>query len=196
MSKKTIHTSLLSLVVGASMAFSSGCVGLPGPSLGPAGIPIPVASYFQDEYEDIAWENERYDKVVIMGPITQGAEIVALDTPSDDEIMRALEKARPTKRGIPFLETRVRNNVKIVKEKLGDYVDPPRVIPLIGPAQLHHAHYKCTIYFSEVIHVGWPIPHQITNEDACEVVYIDHDHFHMVGNVDDSGNRMAAASGM
>jgi len=58
------------------------------------------------------------------------------------------------------------------------------VIPLAGPVQLHHAHYKCTVYFQEVIHVGWPVPHTITNEDAREVVYIDHDHFHMVGNMD------------
>lgn len=197
MSKKLIYSSFLSLVIGGAVAVSSGCVGLPGPSLGPASVPIPVPSSLQNAYEDMAWEDERYNKVPIMGPMTQGAEIVALDTPSDDEIMRALEKARPNKGGVPFLETRVRNNVKIVKEKIGDYVDPPRVIPLAGPAQLHHAHYKCTIYFTEVIHVGWPVPHTITNEDACEVVYIDHDHYHMVGNVDDgSGNHMAAAAGM
>ena len=196
MSRKIIYTSVLSLVVGGAVALSSGCIGLPGPSLGPAGVPLPVPSSFQDQYEDMAWENERYNKVPIMGPVTQGAEIVALDTPSDDEIMRALEKARQTKGGIPFLETRVRNNVKIVKEKIGDYVDPPRVVPIIGPAQLHHAHYKCTIYFTEVIHVGLPIPHTITNEDACEVVYIDHDHYHMVGNVDAGSGNLASGSGM
>jgi len=194
MSNRIIYTSLLSLVVGGAMAFSSGCIGLPGPSLGPAGVPIPVVSSFQDEYEDMAWEHERYDRVPILGPITPGTEHVALDTPSDDEVMRALEKARQTKGGIPFLETRYRNNVKIVKEKIGDYVDPPRVFPFIGPVQLHHAHYKCTIYFSDVVHAGWPIPHTLTNEDACEVVYIDHDHFHMVGNIDDgNSNRFAAA---
>ncbi|MCL2119591.1 MAG: hypothetical protein FWH27_14340 [Planctomycetaceae bacterium] len=187
MSNKTIDTLLLSLVVGGAVAFSSGCIGLPGPSLGPLSVPIPVPSSLQDEYEDIAFENERYDKVPILGPIPQGTEHVALDTPSDDEVMRALEKARKTKGGVPFLETRYRNNVKIVKEKIGDYIDPPRVVPLIGPVQLHHAHYKCTVYFTDVVHVGWPVPHQIVNEDACEVVYIDHDHYHMVGNVD-AGN--------
>jgi len=186
MSKRIIYTSILSLVAGA-MVFSSGCVGLPGPSLGPAGVPIPVPSYLQDEYEDKAFEKERYNykKTAILGPIPPGTEHIALDTPSDDEVMRALEKARPTKGGIPFLETRERTNVKIVKEKIADYVDPPRVVPLVGPVQLHHAHYKCTIYFTDIVHVGWPIPHRIINEDAVEVVYIDHDHYHMVGNVDD-----------
>jgi len=192
MSKTIIYTSLLSLVAGA-MVFSSGCIGLPGPSLGPAGVPIPVPSYIQDQYEDQAFEKERYGRVPILAAIPPGTEHIALDTPSDDEVMRALEKARPTKGGIPFLETRERTNVKIVKEKIGDYVDPPRVVQLAGPVQLHHAHYKCTIYFTDIVHVGWPVPHTRTNEDAVEVVYIDHDHYHMVGNVNDGkGNSFAA----
>jgi len=189
MSKKLIYTSVLGLIAGA-VVVTAGCVGLPGPTLGPAGVPIPVSPSLQHEYENKAWERERYNRVPIMGPITQGTEIVALDPPSDDQVMRAFEKAHPIK-GAPFLETTVRNNVKIVKEKIADYADPPRVVPLIGPAQLHHAHYKCTIFYSEVIHVGWPIPHTITNEDAQEVVYIDLDHYHMVGNVND-GNNMAS----
>ena len=74
--------------------------------------------------------------------------------------------------------------MSIVKHKIADYVDPPRVVPLIGPTQLHHAHYKCTIYFEEVTRVGWPVPYTTVDEDAQEVIYIDHNHFHMVGNVD------------
>ena len=77
-----------------------------------------------------------------------------------------------------------RNNVRIVKQKIADYVDPPRFVPMIGPAQLHHAHYKCTIYFEEVKRIGWPVPQTIRDEDSIEVVYVDHEHFHMVGNVD------------
>ena len=73
--------------------------------------------------------------------------------------------------------------MRIVKDKIADYIDPPRVYPLVGPAQLHHAHYKCTIYFTEVTRVGWPLPYTTSADDAQEVVYIDHDHLHMVGNV-------------
>ena len=137
-----------------------------------------------DELEDQFWEKERYDAVPILGPITEGGPPVALDPPSDDEIMRALEDARPLEGGLPFLHEVQRNNVRIVVEPIADYVDPPRVYPLIGPAQLHHAHYKCTIYFSEVTRVGWPCPYTTRNEDAQEVIYIDHNHLHMVGNVD------------
>jgi hypothetical protein len=147
-------------------------------------VPIPVSPYFQDKKEDEAWAHERYERVPIMGPITAGGPPVALDPPSDDEVMVALEHARPVEGGIPLLYEVQRNNVRIVKEKCADYVDPPRFVPMIGPAQLHHAHYKCTIYFEEIKRIGWPVPHTIRDEEVVEVVYIDHNHFHMVGNVD------------
>ena len=83
-----------------------------------------------------------------------------------------------------MLHERYRDNVRIHKIKIADYIDPPRVVPLIGPVQLHHAHYKCTIYFSETTRVGWPVPYTTVDEDGAEVIYIDHNHFHMIGNVD------------
>jgi len=155
-----------------------------GPTLGMFGVPIPVSPWLQDRMEDNYWKRQRYSRVPVLGPLTAGAPETALDPPSDDEVMRALEDARPVEGGLPMLYEVQRNNVRIVVEPIGDYVDPPRVYPLIGPAQLHHAHYKCTVYFTEVTRVGWPIPYTTTDEDAQEVLYIDHDHFHMVGNVD------------
>ncbi len=165
---------------------NSGCfwIAAEGPRLGLLGFPIPVSPYFQDKEEDEFWEHERYDRVPILGPLTSDGPAVALDPPSDDEVMRALEDARPVEGGFPLLHEIQRNNVSIVKHKIADYVDPPRVVPLIGPTQLHHAHYKCTIYFEEVTRVGWPVPYTTVDEDAQEVIYIDHNHFHMVGNVD------------
>jgi hypothetical protein len=148
------------------------------------GVPIPVTPYLQDKREDAFWNHERYERVPILGPITSGSPAVALDPPSDDEVMRAMERAKPIEGGLPLLYEKQRNGVKIVKQKIADYVDPPRFVPTIGPAQLHHAHYKCTVYYTEVTHVGWPIPHTLKDEDAQEVIYIDHNHFHMVGNVD------------
>lgn len=186
MLQKTI-TKALCLVVAVGALSSSGCMTLNiplGPNLGIFSFPIPVSPYYQKRLEDKFWEHERYDRVPILGPLTAGGPAVALDAPSDDEVVRALEKARPLEGGLPFLYEKNRNNVRIVKEKIADYVDPPRFVPLIGPAQLHHAHYKCTIFFSETTNVGWPIPHRLTDEDAREVIYIDHNHFHMVGNVD------------
>jgi len=163
---------------------NTGCLTTQGPSLGFLAIPIPVTPYLQDEQEDKHWEKERYSRVPILGPITAGGPAKALDTPSDDEVIVAWEKATPVEGGWPFLYERQRNNVRIIKEKIADYIDPPRFIPLIGPAQLHHAHYKCTIYYEDIIRVGWPVPHTLRDEEAMEVIYIDHNHFHMVGNPD------------
>ncbi|MCA9269240.1 MAG: hypothetical protein KDA41_12250 [Planctomycetales bacterium] len=164
----------------------TGCfwVASQGPYLGAASIPIPVSPYFQKVHEDHFWVHERYDRVPILGPLTPGGPDVALDVPSDDEVIRAFERAQPVQGGLPFFWEKQRNNVRIVKEKIADYVDPPRVYPLIGPAQLHHAHFKCTVYYSESVRVGWPVPYTYTDEDAVEVIYIDHNHLHMVGNVD------------
>jgi len=185
MSRKLFNTAACTSLIAAMVATGSGCVGITaGPNFGIFGIPIPVSPYFAKKKEDQFWHHERYGRVPILGPLTAGGPAVALDPPSDDEVMRALERARPVQGGTPFFHTVERNNVRITKHKIADYVDPPRVVPLLGPVQLHHAHYKCTIYFEEVTHVGWPIPYTTRDEDTQEVIYIDHNHFHMVGNVD------------
>ena len=169
----------------ATMALAqTGCISQIGPNLGPLAIPVPVSPYFQKYDEDRFWNHLKYDRTPVLAPLTAGGPTEALDPPSDDEVMRTLEKARPVQGGMPFLQEKQRNNVRIVKDKIADYIDPPRVYPLVGPAQVHHAHYKCTIYFSETPRVGWPLPHPNTDEECVEVVYIDHNHLHQVGNVD------------
>ena len=188
MSRKILFIPIAGLLL-MSLSAMTGCVGYPlpyqtvyGPNMAPFGPPIPVSPFFQKKLEDKFHEHERYERMPILGPIGSGG-VCAMDPPSDDEVMRALEKAEQTEGGIPFLHTVQRNNVRIVKELVSDYVDPPRVFPLVGPAQLHHCHYKCIIYYSNVTRVGWPIPYTTEDEDAQEVIYIDKDHLHMVGNV-------------
>jgi hypothetical protein len=176
--------ALFATLVAGMAVMSTGCFTTLGPTLGIFSIPLPVSPYWQKLQEDKHHISERYSRVPILGPLTQGGPVTALDPPSDDEVWWAFERARSVQGGIPFLYETQRNNVTIIKEKIADYIDPPRVVPLIGPAQLHHAHYKCTIYFEERRIVGWPIPHTLINEDAAEVVYVDHNHFHMAGDVD------------
>lgn len=188
MSCKSLHAPILSLMALAALT-ASGCTWplnsvFSSPSIH-VPVPIPLSPYFQKEQEDKFWMRERYARVPILGPITAGGPAVALDPPSPDEVMRAFERARPVEGGWPLLHEVQRNNVRMVVEPISDYVDPPRVYPLIGPAQLHHAHYKCIIYYTEVTRVGWPVPYTTVDEDAQEVIYIDHNHFHMVGNVND-----------
>lgn len=161
------------LLLSACLMSAAGCASL---------LPIPVSPYLQDQ-EELDFHNyKRYERVPILGPTTAGGPAIALDPPSDDEVMQALERARPVRGGIPLLHEKQRNRVRIVKEKIADYTDPPRFIPLIGMASLHHAHYKCTVYFSERTINGWPVPYTLENEEAVEVLYIDHNHFHMCGN--------------
>lgn len=182
MSRK-LATWTACLILSASAVTSTGCIGVSGPSLGPFSIPIPISPYLQDNEERDFHIHERYARVPILGPTTSGPT-VALDPPSDDEVMVALENARPVRGGIPLLHEKQRNNVRIVKEKIADYIDPPRFIPLIGYAKLHHAHYKCTVYFSERTINGWPVPYTLEDKEAMEVIYVDHNHFHMCGNPD------------
>ncbi len=179
------HKTLFGLLLSVSLLGATGCVGITnGVNLGPFGIPVPVSPYFQDQEELEFHVHERYERVPIIGPITAGGPAVALDPPSDDEVIRALEKANPVRGGIPLLFEKQRDNVQIVKEKIADYVDPPRFIPLIGMASLHHAHYKCTVYYTERTINGWPVPYTLEDKESVEVIYIDHNHFHMAGNPD------------
>ena len=116
-------TATITCLLALCSLSTSGCYwGLPtlGPSLAPFSIPVPISPYLQKKEEDKFWQKERYDRVPILGPITNGGEIAALDPPSDDEVMRALEKAQPVQGGIPFLHEHNRNNVRIVKEKISD----------------------------------------------------------------------------
>ncbi len=184
MIKKT--TLAIATVIAVQALMSTGCTSL-GPYLGAVAVPIPVSPYFQKREEDKHWVHERYARVPILGPTSHGGPPAALDPPSDDEVMRALERVNSVQGGVPLLWEKQRNNVKIVKELTADYVDPVRVYPLIGPAQQHHAHYKCTIYFTDIVRVGWPVPFTLEDQDSVEVIYIDHNHLHMAGDVDAGG---------
>ncbi|MCX7404858.1 MAG: hypothetical protein NT089_03905 [Planctomycetia bacterium] len=180
------HFLTLALLMTVGTASQSGCFWITahGPNLGPLAFPIPVPVYMQKSKEDKFWNYERYERAPVLGPIPPGGPCEAVDEPSDDEVMRALEKARPVQGTWPFLYETQRNHVRITKCKIADYIDPPRQYPLAGPAQQHHAQYKCTVYYQEVKRIGWPVPHTLVDEDTQEVLYIDHNHLHMVGDVD------------
>ena len=75
-----------------------------------------------------------------------------------------------------------RNNVRIIKEKIADYIDPPRFYPSDRPRAIA----SCTLQVHDLLAderaiVGYPVPHTLEDREAIEVVYIDHNHFHMVG---------------
>jgi hypothetical protein len=57
-------------------------------------------------------------------------------------------------------------------------------MPVVGPVQVHHVHYKCTVCFIEVTRRDGPASQAAAEEDCREVIYIDHDHLHRVGNAE------------
>ncbi|MGO8690015.1 MAG: hypothetical protein ACLQLG_10305 [Thermoguttaceae bacterium] len=180
-----MNSAVLCLLASTFLISAAGCTQtLAGPNLGLWSYPLPLSPYFQKREEDAYWNHLRYKRAVILGPLTPGAPDIALDEPSDDEVMRALEVARPVQGGFPWLHETARNHVRIMKFLISDFVDPPRVMPLVGPVQVHHVKYKCVINYTEVTHVGWPVPYTTTDEECQEVVYIDHTHLHMVGKLD------------
>jgi hypothetical protein len=81
-------------------------------------------------------------------------------------------------RGVPYFVEEFRDNVQVVTELLVDKIDPPRFFPLVGPAQLHHCHWKCTVYYTETVESGYPFPFRCV-KPRVQVVYIDLDHLHL-----------------
>ena len=81
-------------------------------------------------------------------------------------------------RGVPYFYEEFRDNVQIVTELIKDVIDPPRFFPLVGPAQLHHCHWKCTVYYTETLESGYPFPFRCVRP-RVQVVYIDLDHLHL-----------------
>ena len=136
--------------------------------------PVPVSAWQSQRVEDAYHEEERYDRVPVLDPVEgEHAPLFCLDPPTPDEVMRALPD--DTAGGFPFLAESFRSNVRITTELIVDRVDPIRFYPQVGPARLHHCHYKCTVYYDKTLRSTWPIPFTHTDQTQ-EVVYIDHDH--------------------
>lgn len=135
---------------------------------------IPVTPYFSQMVEDTYWEEERYGKVPILDPVEgENAPLFCMDPPRPDQVVRALPDPRAG--GFPFLAETQWNNMKFVVTPIVDRLDECRFYPMVGPARLHHCHYKCTVFFEETKISHWPVPFKFT-EQREEVVYIDHDH--------------------
>ena len=163
------------LLGGCIVSGLGGCV--PNPFFYSANAPVP--------YPVPPWVSERmvekYDtryrlRTPIMPPILPGQPAPTCDDPpSEDEVIRTMP---PVVRGVPFIYEEFRDDFTVVIEKLVDRIDPCVYVPLLGPAQLHHCHYKCTVFYKERKQSDYPFPFQVEN-DRVQVVYIDKDHFHL-----------------
>jgi len=165
-------TALLPVGALLAAALGSGCV---SPFTMGIATPIPIPPWVAEHMEEKICNNHDY-KTPILPPIPSGYRAYCEDPPDEAAILRALPRLP---RGIPYLYEEFRDDIDFTVERLVDTIDPPRFFPLIGPAQLHHCHYKCTVYFTETRESCYPFPFRC-KERRLQVVYIDKDHLHMV----------------
>jgi hypothetical protein len=159
-----LRTSLLLAVSATSM----GCLGM--------GLftPIPVAPWTA-EYMQNQYLHKNDFRTPIMPPIREGFPApLCEDQPTVREVLRAMPRMA---RGVPCVYEEFRDDVQVAFERMVDKIDPPRFFPLIGLAQLHHCHWKCTVYFTETIQSDHPFPVKLKKK-RIEVIYIDKDHLH------------------
>jgi len=137
--------------------------------------PIPVQPWVAERMEQ-KLNHPNDGRVPIMPPIRDGfPPPICEDAPSDAEVLRAMPRVP---RGVPYIYETFRDNIVIVKNRLVDKIDPPRFFPLVGPAQLHHCHWECVIYYDELVQSDYPFPVYV-KKPRVQVIYIDKDHLHL-----------------
>jgi hypothetical protein len=160
------------LLAGALIpGLASGCFHFWGMGV---ATPIPVQPWVTENIQERIM-NKNDHRTPILPPIPPGHRPLCEDPPDRAEILRAMPRVV---RGIPFVFEEHRDDIEFTVEKIGDTIDPARFYPLVGPAQLHHCHWKCTVYYTETLEACEPFPFQ-TKRRRVQVVYIDKDHLHM-----------------
>jgi hypothetical protein len=169
---RLVRTWLLLTVALVVPWVASGCVNLL--SMG-VFTPIPIPPWVTERMEEKYCIQTDFETPV-MPAIPPGHRPLCEDEPDLARVLRAMPKVP---RGIPYVYEEFRDDIELVNEKLVDVIDPPRFYPLIGPAQLHHCHWKCTVFYTETIQSGYPFPFRCKRR-RTEVIYIDLDHLHLV----------------
>jgi hypothetical protein len=162
---------LLLAVAAAGPAGLSGCWPL---SMG-LFTPVPMPAWVTERMEERFCHKNDF-RTPILPPIQEGYPPPLCEDPPDEaRILRAMPHVA---RGVPYFYEEFRDNIQIVTELIVDKIDPPRFFPLVGPAQLHHCHWKCTVYYDETIQSDYPFPFKC-RRPRVQVVYMDLDHLHL-----------------
>jgi hypothetical protein len=161
----------LMLLAGlAAPALLSGCWPM---SMGLA-TPIPIPPWVAERMEEKYCHKNDF-RTPILPPVLEGFPPPTCEDPPDEaRILRAMPRVP---RGVPYFYEEFRDDIRITTELIVDRIDPPRFFPVVGPAQLHHCHWKCTIYYTETMESGYPFPFRCVRP-RVEVVYMDLDHLH------------------
>src|SRR5437588_559088 len=141
---KGLRSLLMAAGALALPVLTSGCVHLLSMGI---FTPIPMQPWVADQIEERLKYKSDY-RTPVLPPIPPGHRPLCEDPPDRAEILRTMQRVT---RGIPYIFEEFRDDIEFTVEKIVDRIDPPRFFPLIGPAQLHHCHWKCTVYFTETI---------------------------------------------
>jgi hypothetical protein len=178
---------LRALVLLAALLAPSGAGGCIPYSMGLA-TPVPMPPWVTERMEE-KYVHLNDFRTPILAPIREGFPPPLCEDPPDEaRILRALPHVT---RGIPYFYEEHRDNIRVITELLVDKIDPPRFFPLVGPAQLHHCHWKCTVYYDETVESGYPFPFRAVRA-RIQVVYIDLDHLHLAPGKSPEAQRSAA----
>jgi hypothetical protein len=162
------------LLLTAALAAPIGLSGCWPLSMGLA-TPVPVPPWVTERMlEKYCYKNDF--RTPILPPIREGFPPPLCEDPPDEA--RVLRAMPPVCRGVPYFYEEFRDNVQVTNELLVDKIDPPRFFPLVGPAQLHHCHWKCTVYYDETIESNYPFPFRCTRP-RVQVLELDLDHLHL-----------------
>lgn len=168
------------LLAGLTMCAGAGCSAslYQGDLPFPFWFPVPVAQVTGDRIQDAIEKN--YAEVPIMPPVRDYAPVFCMDPPSEYDIIRAMKKPSQGifSAHVPYFYEKHYNNMRFSIEKLVDHIDECRHYPLVGPAQLHHCHYRVKVYYDRIRHSSYPFSWEVTDKDV-EVLYIDKDHLHI-----------------
>jgi RNA polymerase sigma factor (sigma-70 family) len=162
-------------VLAAALAVAAagsgvGLLGEPTATATPTPV-IPVRG--EPTVEELKRENERLRREVatLKARLGEIERRVGDDAPSDQEVLRAMPRVP---RDIPYAFETFRDDITIVKTKILDRLDPPRVYPTVGTARLRRQHWECTVYYTETVQGDYPFPVKLKKQ-RVQVVYIDKD---------------------
>jgi hypothetical protein len=159
------------LVAAALLPATAGCYPLAMGFLTPIPMPPWVTERMEQKF---CYKND--GRTPIMPPLRDGyPPPICEDPPCDAEVLRAMPRVP---RGVPYAYETFRDDIVIVKNRLVDKIDPPRFFPLVGPAQLHHCHWECIVYYTETVQSDYPFPVKCVKQ-RVQVIYIDKDHLHL-----------------
>lgn len=163
-----------------------GCLGGCIPTSMGIFTPICVQPWVAERMEEKMCVGRNDFRTPILPPIPAGYRPLCEDPPDRAAILRAMPRVT---RGVPYFYEEFRDDIEFSIEKLVDVIDPPRFFPLVGPAQLHHCHYKCTVYYTETTESSYPFPFRCKRR-RVEVVYIDKDHLHLCAGTPEARQAM------